>query len=441
MDDWRWMTAQDLGMAIAAGGIDPAALCEVFLAAIAAHPDGKRIYTSVTENRARAEAHAASDRASSGLRRGPLDGVPISWKDLFDTAGTTTEAGTRLLSGRVPVRDALVLENATAAGLVCLGKTHMSEIAFSGLGVNPITATPPNRNDHDAAPGGSSSGAAASVAFGLAAAAIGSDTGGSVRVPAAWNDLTGFKTTHGRLTLQGTVPLCITFDSIGPLCRSVTDAALLTAALGGERAPDLSNPRQDLHMAILDTVAMDGLEQAPADGFRAAVATLQSAGVTVDHLKFPPMEEVFTFAGPLYTADAWAWWRDLISTHPGVMFNQIEERVSAGQDVSAADYIASWTRLRAVRAEFAEAIAPYDAILMPTASILPPKVRRLLDDSDYYKTQNLLTLRNTRIANLMDLPAVTLPTGTPSCGIMLCGQPGRDDALLRVARAAEMALA
>ncbi|KQI70353.1 amidase [Loktanella sp. 3ANDIMAR09] len=441
MDDWRWMTAEALGKSIAAGGIDPIDLCEVFLKAIAEHPDAKRIYTTVTENRARAEAKAASARAASGLRRGPLDGVPVSWKDLFDSAGTVTEAGTRMLAGRVPERDAHVLENATAAGLVCLGKTHMSEIAFSGLGINPITATPPNRNNHDAVPGGSSSGAAASVAFGLAAAAIGSDTGGSVRIPAAWNDLTGFKTTHGRLPLDGTVPLCLTFDTIGPLCRSVTDAALLVAALEGARAPDLTAPRRDLNLAILDTVAMHDLAPETRTAFDAAVRDLKRAGATVSHLKFAPLEEAFGFAGPLYTADAWAWWRDLITGHPGVMFGQIEERVTAGRDVTAADYISNWTRLRDIRTAFATAAAPYDALLMPTASILPPEVARLMADNDYYKVQNLAALRNTRIANLMDLPAVTLPTATKSCGIMLCGQKGRDDALLRVARAAELALA
>ena len=201
MQDWRWMTAADLGRGIAAGVIDPVDLTEVYLAAIDAHEHRDRIYARVTHDRARAEAKAAAVRAASGFRRGPLDGVPVSWKDLFDSAGIGTEAGTALLAGRVPTRDAKVLETATAAGLVCLGKTHMSEIAFSGLGLNPITATPPCVNDAGAVAGGSSSGAAASVAFGLAAAGIGTDTGGSVRIPAAWNDLVGLKTSHGRLSL------------------------------------------------------------------------------------------------------------------------------------------------------------------------------------------------------------------------------------------------
>jgi aspartyl-tRNA(Asn)/glutamyl-tRNA(Gln) amidotransferase subunit A len=191
MDDWLGMTAAELGRGIAGGRIGPVALAEAYLAAIDAHPHRDRIYARVTADRARAEAQAAEARAKAGQRLSPLDGVPVSWKDLFDTAGTATEAGSQLLKGRVPEADALVLRNATALGLVCLGKTHMTELAFSGLGYNPMTATPPCVNDHDAVPGGSSSGAAASVTFGLASAGIGSDTGGSVRVPSAWNDLVG----------------------------------------------------------------------------------------------------------------------------------------------------------------------------------------------------------------------------------------------------------
>ena len=231
MQDWLIMTAADLGRGIGAGEIDPVSLCQTYLDAIDAHPLRDRIFARVMADRALAEAAAAAERAAAGHRLSPLDGVPISWKDLFDTADVATEAGSNLLTGRIPDRDAVVLANATAAGLVCLGKTHMSEIAFSGLGYNPSTATPPCVNDAEAVSGGSSSGAAASVAFNLAAAGIGTDTGGSVRIPSAWNDLVGLKTTSGRLTLEGVVPLAMKFDTIGPLCRSVEDAGLLMAAL------------------------------------------------------------------------------------------------------------------------------------------------------------------------------------------------------------------
>ena len=442
MQDWRWMTAADLGRAIAAGQIDPVALTDVYLDAIDAHQFRDRIYARVTQTRARAEAKAASDRAKAGMRRGPLDGVPVSWKDLFDTAGIATEAGTALMAGRVPDADALVLQNATAAGLVCLGKTHMSEIAFSGLGLNPITATPPCVNDHAAVAGGSSSGAATSVAFGLAAAAIGSDTGGSVRIPSAWNDLVGLKTTHGRLSLDGVVPLCLTFDTVGPLCRSVEDAALLFAALEGAKPVDLAAADlTGVRLMLLDTIAPDDVRGAPRAAFQSAVERLQNAGATVERRAFAPLLDAFNVAGALYGADSYGWWRDRVEAHPEKMFPQILERVRGGRDVSGPDYVAGWNLLRDIRKAYAAAVAGFDAVIMPTAAMLPPDAARLLSDADYYKVENLLALRNTRIANLLDLASITLPTGVPSCGIMFNGRHGGEAALLRLCAAAERALA
>ncbi len=442
MDEWRWMTATALGQGIAAGDIDPVALTEVYLSAIDAHEHRDRIYARVTHDRARAEAQAAAARAESGLRRGPLDGVPVSWKDLFDTAGVGTEAGTKLMEGRVPDVDADVLRNATAAGLVCLGKTHLSEIAFSGLGLNPMTATSPCVHDAGAVAGGSSSGAAASVAFGLAAAGIGSDTGGSVRIPSAWNDLVGFKTTHGRLSLGGVVPLCLTFDTVGPLCRSVEDAALLTAAMEGSKAPDLAGTDlKGVRFGLLNTIAMDDLRDVPAAAFADATRRLTEAGATVTPFEFEPMQEAFGFAGALFTADSYAWWRERVEAAPDKMFPQILERVRGGRDVKASDYIAAWHRLTAIRAEYAAATAEFDAVIMPTAAMTPPNIERLMTDDAYYKVENLLALRNTRVTNLMGGAAMTLPTGTPSCGIMLNVVAGQDDLLLRLGAAAEAALA
>lgn len=442
MQDWRWMTAADLGRAIGAGDIDPVALTDVYLDAIDAHEFRDRIYARVTHDRARAEAEAASARAKSGFRRGPLDGVPVSWKDLFDTAGVATEAGTALMEGRVPDTDALVLQNATAAGLVCLGKTHMSEIAFSGLGLNPITATPPCVNDHAAVAGGSSSGAATSVAFGLAAAGIGSDTGGSVRIPSAWNDLVGLKTTHGRLSLDGVVPLCLTFDTVGPLCRSVEDAALLFAALEGAKPVDLAaSDLTGVRLMLLDTIAPDDVRGAQRAAFQSAVERLQNAGATVERRAFAPLLDAFNVAGALYGADSYGWWRDLVEAHPEKMFPQILERVRGGRDVSGPDYVAGWNLLRDIRKDYAAAVAGFDAVIMPTAAMLPPDAARLLSDADYYKVENLLALRNTRIANLLDLASITLPTGVPSCGIMFNGRHDGEAALLRLCAAAERALA
>ncbi|MEM9787297.1 MAG: amidase family protein [Pseudomonadota bacterium] len=441
MQDWRWMTAAELGRGIGAGNIDPVALAQVYLDAIDSHEYRDRIYARVTHDRARAEAAAASERAKSGFRRGPLDGVPVSWKDLFDTAGIATEAGTALMAGRVPDRDAYVLQTASAAGLVCLGKTHMSEIAFSGLGLNPITATPPCVNDLHAVPGGSSSGAGASVAFGLAAAGIGSDTGGSVRIPSAWNDLVGLKTTHGRISLDGVVPLCLTFDTVGPLCRSIEDATLLLAVLEGAKPVDLSGAGLDgARLMVLDTIVPDDVRDAPKTGFDTAVDRLKAAGAQVEHRYFSQLFDAFNVAGNLYAADSYGWWRDLVEANPEKMFPQILERVRGGQTVTGPDYVAGWNMLRDIRKQYADETAQFDAVIMPTAPILPPNAQRLLEDDDYYKSENLLALRNTRVANLMDTCSVTLPTGVPSCGIMFNGRHGGEAALLRLCAAAEKVL-
>lgn len=441
MQDWLWMTAADLGRGIGSGEIDPIELTETYLAAIDAHELSYRIYTVVTHDRAREEAKAASARAANGQRLGPLDGVPVSWKDLVDSAGIVTQAGTRLMDGRVPDADAEVLRNATAQGLVCLGKTHLSEIAFSGLGYNPMMETPPCVNDPDAVPGGSSSGAAASVAFGLAAAAVGSDTGGSVRIPSAWNDLVGLKTTHGRVSLNGVVPLCLTFDTIGPLCRSVEDAGLMLAALEGAKPADLA--QSDLkgrRFAVLKTIAMDDLRDAPAAAFAKAVEQIKGAGGIVEQIELPDLHDAFDMAGPLYCADAYGWWKDRVEAAPEKMFDQILERIRAGQGVLAADYMAHWIRLREIRDIYAKAVAGYDAVIMPSSPTLPPNLERLNTDPEYYRIENLLALRNTRVGNLMGGASLTLPTGTPSCGIMLNGSPGSEEKLLRLGAAVAKAL-
>ncbi len=438
---WFNMTAAELGQEIGAGRIHPVDLTEAFLEQIADHPLSRRIFARPSEARARAEAMGAADRARSGVRKGLLDGVPISWKDNFDTAGLETEAGSALLAGRVPARDAEVIETATLSGLVCLGKTHMSELAFSGLGLNPITATPPSLNDDAAVPGGSSSGAAASVAFGLAPAAIGSDTGGSVRIPAAWNDLIGLKTSLGRLSSRGVVPLCERFDTIGPLARSVEDCALLLAAMSGQRPLDLSAATlPGLRLAVLDTLAFDEIRDRPARGFADAEARLARAGARIERLEAPEVTEAIGLAGKLFTPEAYAIWRDRIEAAPQKMYQPILERFRSGATTSAADYIAAERRLAELRAIWAARVAAYDAILLPTSPILPPNIDRLLHDPDYYVTENLLALRNTRIGNMMDACVVTLPTSEPSCGVSLMGPAGQEERLLLIARAAEKAL-
>lgn len=435
------MTAAELGAEIGKGRVNPVELCEMQLDAIDRHPLRDRIYARVMPNRSRAEAMASASRAKAGLRRGILDGVPVSWKDLFDTAGRATEAGSALLRGRTPLADAEVLRMATLQGLVCLGKTHMSELAFSGLGLNPVTATPPCINDEAAVAGGSSSGAAASVAYGLAPAAIGSDTGGSVRIPAAWNDLVGLKTTHGRVSVKGVVPLCEMFDTVGPLAHTVEDCALLLAALEGGRAADLAGASlAGARFLVLETVALDDLRDEPARGFDDALARLARAGARIERGTVPQLTEAMLLSPILFTAEAYGIWGKVIEAAPDKMFPSILDRFRSGAAFRAADYVAAWRRLHDLRAVWAHAVAGYDAVLVPTAPILPPDAARLITDDAYYVTENLLALRNTRIGNLMGGCALTLPTSQPSCGISLMAGPLQEERLLRLGAAAERAL-
>ncbi|MGY3438800.1 MULTISPECIES: amidase [unclassified Marinovum] len=441
MQDWLWMTAAELGRGIGAGEIDPLALTDTYLDAIAGHEHGTVIYARVTSERARAEAKAAAARAKSEQRLSLLDGVPVSWKDLFDSAGVATESGSALLAGRVPDRDAVVLRNATAAGLVCLGKTHMSELAFSGLGLNPITATPPCINGEGAVPGGSSSGAATSVAYGLAAAGIGSDTGGSVRIPAAWNDLVALKTTVGRVSCKGVVPLVPTFDSVGPLARTVEDAALLLAILEGSKPVDLRGASlTGRRFAVLKTVAMDGVRKAPRAAFESAVDRLRGAGALVEAIEVPEVAEALELSAILYSPEAYGTWGAVIEAAPDKMFAPILERFRSGAEATASDLFVAQGILARCKAAYFAATAGYDAVITPTAANLPPDYERLMADPAYYVTENLLALRNTRIGNLMGGCGLNLPTGVPSCGLQMLAPPMAEARLLRLGAAAERAL-
>lgn len=445
MQAWLTMTAADLGRGIDAGAIDPRALLETHLDAIARHPLAERVYARLTPGRARAEAAAAAERARLGVRRGPLDGVPVSLKDLFDTAAVETEAGSRLLAGRTPAADAACVARLSAAGLVCLGKTHLSELAFSGLGYNPRTATAPNVHDPDWAPGGSSSGAAASVALGLASIGLGSDTGGSVRIPAAWQNLVGLKTTAGLVSTAGCVPLSPTLDTVGPLCRSVEDAALTLAALTGGRAPDLAGATLAgaAVYAPQDTV-FDGADPAPVAAFEAAVARLEAAGLRVVRGPAPEFEEMLTVAardGAIVDTEGYAVWGEAIEADPDAMLPMIRDRFRGGMRPRADQIDRARLAFRRLADGWLARTAGFDAAIMPTVPILPPSVARIAADAEHYVARNLLALRNTRLANMMGLCALTLPCPEPACGAMLTGRPFDDARLLRLGAAAAAAVA
>ncbi|MEM7271276.1 MAG: amidase [Pseudomonadota bacterium] len=439
MTDITYLTAAETGRRIATRDLDARDVTEAYLGAIEASPFANRIYARVTAEAARTEAASAADRASRGVLRGPLDGVPISWKDLYDTAGVATEAGSAMIAGRVPDRDATVVARGRRAGVVSLGKTHMTELAFSGLGLNPVTETPPNFVDHALVPGGSSSGAAASIAFGLAAAGIGSDTGGSVRIPACWNDLVGLKTTHGLIPADGVVLLIESFDTIGPLARSVEDLALLTAMMADQAAPDLSGASlKGVKLLVAEGLPLDGeCEDAPRAAFEASLAPLKDAGAEIHRAEIPEIDEAMAISLPLYVGEAWAEWGAVIREKGDLMYPPVRERFESGDGITLEHYWGAWRELKAIRQRYLARVAGYDAVLMPTSPILPPDRERLLTDDAYFTAKNLLALRNTRIGNLLGLCSLTLPTDTPMCGLNLMAAPFEEAKLLRLGAAIE----
>ena len=442
MSDFNSLTASKMGDLIGIGEIDPVELTEHFISQIELSPIGKKIFTTVTSKLALDQAKDSKIRADLGRRLSSLDGVPISWKDLFDIKGFHCEAGSDLLAGRLANKNSKVYNFAEAHGLICLGKTHMSELAFSGLGLNPSKETPPCVNYPEGVPGGSSSGAATSVAFGLAAAAIGSDTGGSVRIPAAWNDLVGFKTTAGKLSLDGVVPLCSRFDTVGPLTKSVEDAARLFGIMAGKEIElPAPKPVRGLTFAILKTVAMENVADLPRKAFQNSIDKLQKAGASISEISVSSVDEAMDLTGLLYSPEAYATWKHKIEKSPDLMFAKILERFRSGANVLASDFINAWDKLMDLRKQYHSEVEEYDAILIPASPIIPPEIGRLMDDGDFYNSQNLLALRNTRIGNLMGGCSITLPTDTPSCGLLIMGRPNEEERLLRLAQACELVLA
>ncbi len=306
-----------------------------------------------------------------------------------------------------------MLELATAAGTICLGKTHQTEFAFSGLGINPNTATPPNKLLPGHCPGGSSSGAAASITHGLAPIAIGSDTGGSVRIPAAWNSLVGMKTTHGLLSLDNVVPLCPGFDTVGPLTKTVEDAALMIEIMGGGKTDLSARPRpSDLRFAIVETMALEDCDEAQLTAFEASVGALAKAGAKVERIKADEYHAIAQLGPHLFPYEAWHAWGELIEANPGKTYAPVEKRFLQGKSVTRGQYDAAWEELRRIRAGFFDRMAAFDGILSPTVPILPPRVDELLADEEKFTSVNLLVLRNTRFGNLLGSCALTLPTAT-----------------------------
>lgn len=445
------MTALALGRAFEEGKADPREVAEDFLERAALNDPDKRIYVRLLERRARAEAEAAAGRAERGLRRHALDGVPLSWKDLFDVANEATAGGSLALKTRIPAHDAEVLARATRAGAVCLGKTTMTEFAFSGLGINPKFGTPANPHDSkiERVPGGSSAGAGVSVARGLAAGAIGTDTGGSVRIPAAWNGLVGLKTTAGRLPLSGTVPLSPSFDTVGPLAKDVQDASALLALLEGKQArPVVPASLDRVTLWLPGGIGWSEVEPQIASALDAAIRRLVRAGVKIVEHALPELDEIHALAwnpkASRLVAEAYAQWGQVLRKNEELIYRPVFERVMAGEKLMAGDLLRADLSRREITARYLTATVGVDAVLMPSVAIAPPPIAELEPGGDAYGRANRMALRNTTIGNQLGLTAISLPCGRDDnglpIGLMLQSAPYTEEKLLSLGLAIERAL-
>ena len=420
---------------------------EAALAAIEqAGDEGRRIFTRLYADSARAAARAADERAAAGVSLGPLDGRIVSVKDLLDVAGEPTTAGSALLRDAAPAtEDATVVRRLRRAGAVIVGKTNMTEFAFSGVGVNPHYGTPGNAHDVTRSPGGSSSGAGVSVARGMAEIAIGSDTGGSIRIPSALNGLVGFKPTIARVPREGAYPLSFTLDCLGPLVKSVADAAATDAVLSGaEYAPLPARSVKGLRVGIPRGLLFTQAEAPVLEAFDTAIAKLNGAGARVsdeslDHLLGEPFR--LQENGTLIAAEAAHIHRSGVADRPHVYDPIVLGRIKRGQTMDAATYVAVQQARSALLGKLDAAIADFDVLVLPTVVFLPPTIESVLDEAEFMRV-NALILRNTSVFNFYDLPALSLPlpaSGLP-VGLMVVGRRGLDQDLLAVGAALESLL-
>jgi aspartyl-tRNA(Asn)/glutamyl-tRNA(Gln) amidotransferase subunit A len=411
--------------------------------------EGGRAFVRVHRKAALAAADAADRLRAAGLVPSPLAGLPISVKDLFDERNEITRAASLTRDDAPPAtRDSSVVAKLRAAGAVVIGRTNMTEFAYSGLGMNPHFGTPRNPWDREGAriPGGSSSGAAVSVSDGMAAAAVGTDTGGSVRIPAALCGLTGLKTTVGRISLVGCLPLSQTLDSAGPLAPSVACCALLDQVLrGAEPAPLTALPLPGLRLAVPQTLVLDDADRYVLDVFDAALRALSRAGARIVEIAFAELAEIAAASphGGILGAEAWANHRHTLAARGDLIDPRVRTRIERGTHLTAADYL-DLVRMRAdLIARSVATTAPFDAILMPTVVRVAPTIAELDAADDVYAKMNLLMLRNTALGNFLERCALSLPIHEPGeapVGLMLMGERDGDDRLLRVALAVEAAL-
>lgn len=406
--------------------------------------EGRRIFTKVYAAQAMAEANAADARAQAGIALSPIDGLIVSIKDLFDVAGEPTTAGSKVLVNTAPAKqDAEIVRRLRAAGAVVIGKTNMTEFAFSGIGINPHYGTPGNAKDVARIPGGSSSGAGVAVARGMCDIAIGSDTGGSIRIPSALNGVTGFKPSQSRVSREGAFPLSFTLDTVGPLARSVEDCAKADAVLAGEKFKPLAKRsvhglRIGIPRGLLFTQVDDMVNQA----FNSAVEKLQSLGakvqvIDIENLINAPFK--LQENGTMIASEAAAIHADIFAQGKDDQLDAlVKSRITRGQEITASHYVSVKQAREKLMPEFDAATADFDVLVLPTVAVVAPTIASL-EVADEFHRVNGLVLRNTSVFNFYDLPACSLPISVGKdqlpVGMMVVGQRQRDHDLLGVAEA------
>jgi aspartyl-tRNA(Asn)/glutamyl-tRNA(Gln) amidotransferase subunit A len=410
--------------------------------------EGIRTFIHV-DTEAAIEAAEAMDRLREvKAAPSPFAGIPISIKDLFDIRGQVTRAGSRALEDSAPAEaDATVVARLRRAGFVVIGRTNMTEFAYSGMGINPHYGTPKSAWQRNVGhvPGGSSSGAAVSVVDGMAHGALGTDTGGSCRIPAAYNGIVGFKPTQRRVPLDGGVPLSFTLDSFGPLARTVACCAVLDAVLADETfVPLQPRPIKGMRLAVPTTVALEDLDDAVAKAFERALETLSRQGALIERIEVPEFLDVGVMGakGGFAAAESYAWHRYLIAGSGDVYDPRVSSRILRGETISAADYIDLLNARKSLIARVAVRLAPYDALVMPTTANTPPVIADLADDKAFTKA-NLLSLRNCTLINMIDGCAISLPAhreGEVPVGLMLAASGGADRRIFELAAGMETAI-
>jgi aspartyl-tRNA(Asn)/glutamyl-tRNA(Gln) amidotransferase subunit A len=412
-----------------------------------ADPSGEGARTFIyVDAEAAIEAAEAMDRLRN-VKAAPsrFAGIPISIKDLFDIKGQVTRAGSRALEDSPPAEaDAAAVARLRRVGFIVIGRTNMTEFAYSGIGINPHYGTPKGAWQRSVGhvPGGSSSGAAVSVVDGMAYGALGTDTGGSCRIPAAYNGIVGFKPTQRRVPLEGGVPLSFTLDSFGPIARTVSCCAVLDAVLANEPVLPLQpRPIRGMRLAVPTTIALDELDDAVARTFDRALETLSRQGALIERIEVPEFLDVAAMnaKGGFAAAESYAWHRYLIVSKGDLYDPRVSKRILRGESLSAADYVDLLGARRSLIARAAARLAPYDALVLPTTPNTPPRIADLADDKAFNKA-NLLSLRNCTLINMIDGCAISLPAhreGDVPVGLMLAASGGSDRRIFELAAAME----